>query len=202
MDQALEARMIDLLAKQDIHERLMLYCRGCDRGDAALIAQAFHHDAVANHGFVSFGGENVGEAIAEVTRNAKGGAHMIGNELIELHGDEASSESYVFNTSEHSRDGKPFLFMKCVRYIDWWERRDGVWGITYRIVVDSWTTVNPITERFPGAEHVPAGRYDRQDPIYRIGELARTKERPANDVLQDSFAAAGFNMVLGEAESA
>ena len=43
-----------LVDKQAILEVLTRYCRALDRGDAALIASAYHPDAVDDHGGKTF----------------------------------------------------------------------------------------------------------------------------------------------------
>src|SRR5262245_56513787 len=124
MDKEMEARLQKLLDQQEIHDKLMTYCRGVDRSDAALISQVYHPDAVANHGYVTFTGENAGTEITRLDA-ADSTSHMIGNLLIEVDGDEAVTEAYVLNTSENERDGQPVLFIKSHRFCDYWERRDG-----------------------------------------------------------------------------
>jgi hypothetical protein len=182
LDQRLQERLIEMLDKQEIHERLMRYCRGVDRGDAELVSQAFHPDAMADHGHVFFDGVSVGEALAGMAAkhtNASG-THFTGNELIEIDGDDAYSEVYFFAVRERERAGVAVTFTRCARYIDHWQKRDGVWGIIYRKVVDNWNRIDPVHERWPTANQFLLSAVGRGDAVYQI----RTEERrrPADAV--------------------
>ena len=50
IDSTLEARLRELLDKQEIHEVLLRYCRGVDRCDRDMIAACYHPDAIDDHG--------------------------------------------------------------------------------------------------------------------------------------------------------
>src|SRR5262245_60832968 len=85
-----------LLDKQAIREAIMRFCRGVDRGDAALITSAFHPDAKDEHsGHGTYSGENIAERTLSFVRSTEmSPVHMITNQLIELDGDKAGSETY------------------------------------------------------------------------------------------------------------
>jgi hypothetical protein len=192
----MEDRLLELLDKHEIHERLMRYCRGVDRGDAELVAQAFHPDGMADHGHVFFDGETVGEALAELARthtNATG-THFTGNELIEIDGDKAYSELYFMAIRERERDGVAITFTRSARYVDRWEKRDGAWGIVYRRVIDSWNRIDPVSERWPSADTFLKSAVGRGDAIYDV--RTAEKRRPADAVdareMARRTAAAGF----------
>ena len=88
--------------RQEIHDVVLRYCRGIDRLDFGLVRSAYHPDAVDHH--TGFDG-SVEEYLAWVeprlrARARTGGTmHILGNHLVELHGDEAVSETY--GTSVH-----------------------------------------------------------------------------------------------------
>jgi hypothetical protein len=191
-----DERLDELLDKQEIHERLMRYCRGVDRGDAELIAQAFHPDAMADHGHVFFTGDTIGEVLARMsaTHTNASGMHMTGNELIEIDGDTAVSEVYFLDFIERERDGETMLMTRGARYVDRWERRDGRWGIVHRRVVDSWNRVDPVTERWPTAAQFLVSAIGRGDAIYDAWTAPATRPDDAIDglALIDRMRAAGF----------
>ena len=67
------------------------------------------------------------------------------NIIIELDGDKAGSEAYV--TIALRRVDGDRLFESAVRgrYIDWWSRRDGRWGIDRRVYLHDIDDVREIT---------------------------------------------------------
>jgi hypothetical protein len=166
----MDSRLQELLDKQEIHDRLMLYFRGVDRGDADSISQAFHRDAVSEHGHVSFTGETVGRDLERMCLEGANpsGVHFTGNELIEVDGDEAFSEVYFFAFREEDRDGQTVLYTRCGRLIDRWERRGDAWGIVHRRVVDSWNRADPVLERLPWADHFLRSEIGSRDAVYDV----------------------------------
>ena len=179
MNQKLEARLLELLDKQAIHDRLMRYGRGIDRNDAELIEDTFWPDALLDHGHSKFRGEGVGKTFADVSTNAAHHqVHCITNLVIEIHGDEAISEAQGWYTAETERNGVSYLINRSVRYIDRWEKRDGEWRVFHRTVPENWNKLEAIVERFPNPEGIVLAQPDRSDVSYELFELARTGKRP------------------------
>lgn len=125
-----------LLDKQAIRDVLSRYCRGLDRMDKEMAYAVWHPDGTAfydgifegtGHGFIDW----VWEAHAAMERHS----HQITNVLIELDGDRASSESYVTVAlwTLPDAEGQQFELVGRGRYLDRWQRRDGVWAIEHRI---------------------------------------------------------------------
>ncbi|MDP9103937.1 MAG: nuclear transport factor 2 family protein, partial [Pseudomonadota bacterium] len=84
-----------LLDKHAIAEVLARYCRGADRADVDLIADAYHPDAIEDHGGVFLGPAT--DYVAQMAKILPGAgllSHMTTNVLIELDGDTAQVESY------------------------------------------------------------------------------------------------------------
>jgi hypothetical protein len=194
----LEARLLELLDKQEIHERLALYCRGVDRADPELISQAFHPDAMADHGHVFFTGEDIAETLMQMSkaRTSDAGVHLLGNVLIEIDGDDAYSEAYFLDYSERDRQGEVFLLSRCARYIDRWEKRSDAWRITYRRVVDSWNRIDPVLERWPGADKFLLAKGGRDDAIYDVRTAEKIRPPGAVDgrALIERMRGAGFSV--------
>ena len=157
----LEARLRNLIDKQDIYEAILRYCRGVDHRDAELIQSAYHPDAHDDHGtFV--GGidtvvvENRAERPGQETLNAM---HLVGNCLIELDGDVARAETYFVVYKRLLLDGAQRLRVRAGRYLDVFERRDGSWAIARRTVVDDWNALESLTSTPVG--HTPGALVPR-----------------------------------------
>jgi hypothetical protein len=194
-----DPRLRELLDKQEIHDRHMRYIRGVDRGDGELISQAFHPDAIADHGQFVFSGKDIGEIVPRLESQVSTGMHFLGNELIEVDGDEACVETYFLTFAEVDRDGRTYLLSRGSRYVDLWERRDGRWGITYRKIVVDWGNMEPISERWPGWDRLHFGARGQDDAVFRVKELAaeaRASLEPEGEEMIEAFAgrmaAAGF----------
>src|SRR5689334_19895226 len=96
MDQELEKRLRVLLDKDEIRDLLLRYCRGIDRGDVELVDQAYHPDAVDDHGEYLLAGKDVGAFFVNMRKGGPrfSSTHLLGNALIEVEGDRAYAESY------------------------------------------------------------------------------------------------------------
>ncbi len=153
------------LSKQALHDLSMAYARGVDRGDAALIASAFHPDATVISGIVNGPAPDFArDIVAYVTANSDYCFHSIANEWFEIDGDRAIGESYVLAMmTTGGRD-----VMTGGRYIDSFERRDGAWKFTSRAFVLDWSTDNPASGETGGmfASLTTRGSFGRGDPVY------------------------------------
>ncbi len=126
----------ELLDKQAIRDVLSRYCRGLDRMDKEMANAVWHPGGTAfydgifegtGHGFIDW----VWQAHAAMERHS----HQITNVLIEVDDDRATSESYVTVVlwTLPDEDGQQQELVGRGRYLDRWERRDGVWAIEHRI---------------------------------------------------------------------
>jgi len=186
MDETLERRLRALLDKDEIREQLMLYCRGADRRDAALISAVYHPDASVDHGLFRCRGD---EAAAQVIAHAPlAGMHMVGNLSVDLEGDVAYSESYNLVFSASAPDGRQFTYLRGSRYVDRWERRDGSWRIAFRVSVTELGRYDEVVETGPPAwPDVRGPRSESRatlfgveapdDPVYRVRDAAWRAER-------------------------
>ncbi len=160
--------MQELLDKQAIHEALMRYARGVDRGDAELICSAYHPDAVDEHGVADYTGLTVGPAIVELMASAPMSMHHITNYSITLHDDDtAGCESYFTVWQSHQVDGREATLHALGRYVDRFEKRDGEWRIAHRLVIVEHTSVLPLDASAPPSAPGRGSR-DRDDPSYGV----------------------------------
>jgi hypothetical protein len=128
-----------LLDRQAIQDVLVRYCRGADRADVALIAEAYHPDATEDHGGVYKGpAAAYVEQMAAVLPRAGLINHMTTNVQIELDGDVAHVESYILTFARMKKSGEKFDTLTLARAIDRFEKRDGAWKIAARRLVWEW----------------------------------------------------------------
>ena len=160
-----EAALDDMLAKQQIHETIMRYCRAVDRLDEELLRTVYHSDGYDNHGGFRGGAEDfIKWVIPEMRKLYKSTNHCICNELVEVKGDTAYCESYFVAYHRFDRDGKEYDMIFGGRYIDRLERREGAWKILKRNVLQDWNRIDPVGERYD----VPINSHrSREDLCYR-----------------------------------
>jgi hypothetical protein len=165
--------------RQQITDGLHLYCRALDRCDESLLRSLFHADSVHSHGAYQGSSSDFCRFAMELLHKLEKTQHLLGNIVIELAGETAYSESYFH---AHHRIAKgtpgfgPFITHRADvdediiiagRYLDRWQRREGVWKIARRIGVHDWEQWSVADERdlitLP-----PQGRSrrDLQDPVY------------------------------------
>ena len=95
--------------------------------------------------------------------------HFLGQQLVELSGDRAHSETYcVAYHRRDPRDGEEGVDLWMgLRYVDVFERRDGEWRIADRRCAFDWTRNDPIAGTWELPPPALTGRRDRNDPVYR-----------------------------------
>jgi SnoaL-like domain len=157
-----------LTDKQEIAEVVLRYCRGVDRLDFELVRSCYHDDAVDHHTGFEGDADSYIAWLTGLLPRLSGTMHLIGNQLIELDGDVARSETY--GTAHHW--GEPLTdpsmnFTSGFRYVDTLEKRDGMWGISERWAVGEWTRSIPAETVRPKEGEGPSPRRDRSDPVYR-----------------------------------
>jgi hypothetical protein len=165
-DEPMTDPMQTLADKHAITEQLYRYCRSVDRLDVPLGHSVFHEDATADYGPTSYRGSGRGaiDYICEAHLNLQAHSHQVTNVLIEVEGDRAASEAYVYASLRGAREGGPFQMEVWARYCDTWSRREGHWAIDRRNTVIDFDRMSEVT---PVHEHQWARR-DTQDPSYAV----------------------------------
>lgn len=167
-----------LLDREAIRDVLHRYCRGCDRADEAAIRSCFHPDSTHRHG--GFEGESmdfIGFAMA-IVRPLVMCKHMLSNITIAVDGDVAHSECHYFAYQRH-RDSESGIEEDCFsggRYLDRFERREGIWRISRRLGLLDFETFTAPTDR--KLWQSPASQRSGQwpmDPLYT--EFSAVAER-------------------------
>jgi len=170
-----ERRRLDALeSRAAIAEVVMRYCRAFDRCDEAMLLSCFHADATHEHGaFTGLSRDFCAMGLALV-RQLVLSHHQLGQISIELDGERAFVESYFtsyhrFGATPPPGDGQPHEDrIMGGRYVDRFERRDGVWRIAHRRGVNEWLRYEPGADRgFFDRPATERGRRDQGDPVYR-----------------------------------
>lgn len=138
-----------VIARQDIHDCVMRYARGIDRGDADLLISCYWEDAHEIHG-PAYNGPAVPylrEAAARMQANKPVMQHFIGNVHIDFESaDLAWVESYILTFARFAKKGQEYDTLTGARAHDRFERRDGEWRIARREAVFDWNSDRPSSE--------------------------------------------------------
>lgn len=196
----LERQLALLVAKEEIREVLHRYARGVDRKDVELLKSCYHPDAIDAHwSFIGPGKEFAEEILApHQLGRIPIYKHYITNVLIELDGDSAFCESsYLFTQTIHFESDRTAWLAAEGRYLDVFERRQGKWRISHRLLVaeaGSWLLPVPVADvelgdrPFPSAEQC-ASDFPR-DPVYRgfgISEILPASYRTTHDTWEPTI---------------
>jgi hypothetical protein len=153
----------ELWARKEIEECLLRYTRGIDRHDDELAMSAYHPDARDDHvTFVGSGYGLVEWAGGLHSDQFRAHSHHITNTAIELEGDQAHVETY-FIFAAVKLDGFETV-LGGGRYVDRFERREGVWGIADRACVCEWGYEGALEHLYANAVGFSQ---DRDDIVYR-----------------------------------
>lgn len=157
-------RLDEMESRTAITEVLFRYARGNDRADEAALRECFWPESTHKHGrFEGLSSEFVTYAY-RVVSNLKFAAHHISNVSIELNGDRAFTECHYFahhrrNVANSEQEEDAFFEG---RYIDFFERRNGVWKIIRRRGQSDYTSA-AIPANVPYANW-PAGQHSEKSP--------------------------------------
>lgn len=151
--------------KLEITDKIYRYCRSVDRLDIPLGHSVFHEDSHADFspGYVGTGRGWI-DYVCQEHLNFLYHSHQVTNVIIELDGERAGSEAYVY-ASLHRQDGdKVFQHEFWARYVDKWSKRSGDWAIDRRDCIVDYGVLREVTP-LPGN---PRSRRDREDPSYSV----------------------------------
>lgn len=141
-----DARLRALLDKHDCTELVYRLARAIDRCDEKLLRSLFHEDATDDHGLFHGTARDFVPWVMDVLKTMRRTQHCICNVLIEVDGDRAYGESY-FIAHHTIPDPKGDQFMVAAgRYLDRFERRNGVWKIAHRQACYDWNSSVPSTD--------------------------------------------------------
>jgi SnoaL-like domain len=136
-----------LVAKEEIRELAMLYSRGVDRKDGALLRTLYTDDATDTHGDTFDGSaENYVNFLEKAFPFMPYSGHHICHHLVSVEGDEGEGEVYAlaYHVVPDGSGGWLEDFM-CVRYIDRYRKQAGRWRFAQRVVTYDMRTRAPTT---------------------------------------------------------
>ncbi len=158
--------------REAIRECLYRYCRGVDRLDEEMVRSAYWPDVVDSH--LDFTG-NAEEFIAwsfPLMRSMDQTQHFICNILTTIHGASADGETYFFGFHRINGPNGKFDLVAGGRYVDRFERRNGEWRISNRLVVTDWFRQFPDSADWSngmlGFMIEPGGRMPNDESYQRI----------------------------------
>ena len=159
-----ETALQEMLDREAIRNVYTRYARGLDRGDAGLIATAYHEDATEDHHGEVYSGESIGQTLAShVLEGMNRTFTQITNITITLDGNKAGCEAYYMGLHLLKNGNK--RLMSAGRSLDRLEKRGGEWRFVYRNILPDMVRV------LQGDEITIAGIvYDRSpaDQSYEI----------------------------------
>ena len=135
-----------LLAKEEIRELAMLYSRGVDRKDIALLRTLYAKDATDNHGKYFNGGvDDYLRFLEKSFPHMRMSGHFICNHLVSVDGDRGEGEVYAL-AYHVVPDGKGGYVedLKAVRYIDRYRKESGRWLFASRVVTFDHESAYPV----------------------------------------------------------
>lgn len=143
MSKSLEVKVQELWNKGEITEIMYKFARSLDRVDGDLMKACYWEDAVEEHQdpiypeqFFYNGNAHTFVPIAmKGFETLKVSHHRIANPIIELDGDTARAEAYVYAYHIHEEDGVDKEGILLGRHHFIFEKRDDVWKIKHRSTI-------------------------------------------------------------------
>ncbi len=137
-----------LVAKEEIRQLALLYCRGVDRKDGALLRTLYTHDATDTHGDTFDGSaEDYVRFLEGAFPYMRYSGHHVCNHLISVDGDRGEGEVYAI--AYHiipDGSGGWLEDFGCVRYLDRYRRDDGRWRFAQRVVTYDLRSQRPFAD--------------------------------------------------------
>jgi len=156
----------DLVARAEIHDVLMRYCRAVDRGDVDLLRSVYHDGATDEHGSFHGLGADFAPRIVEIMDAVPlVGQHHITNISTHVTDETAYVESYFIAFQPYrAASGEALLAVIGGRYLDHFAYSDGRWAISARKVIVDWSREDVSGADWPGAAAFFAGGRRDADP--------------------------------------
>ncbi len=154
---------------QEIRDVIARYCRGIDRRQFDLVRSCYHSDATDDHGDFRGGVDGFIEHLRVTLAHWESTTHFLGNVLVEVDGDRARAESYAlaFHRIAARADKPERDLVGAIRYVDDFERRDGVWRIADRVCVLDWSRTDPVpASGWSAPATYVLGRPDATDVVF------------------------------------
>jgi hypothetical protein len=135
-----------LLTKQSCYDLACRYSRGLDRLDPELLRSVFFEDAFCEYGFYNGPPAAFIDFAMQALGSHTANHHMLGHALIEVEGNEAFGEVYFQAYHKSMGESGYEDLIIAGRYIDRYEKREGVWKIAYRSERNDWSRTQPTND--------------------------------------------------------
>lgn len=124
----------DLLQEREIFKQLSTLARAMDNRDWDTVKEIFTEDAVVEMGLGEISGkEQVVDFIKSFLDTCGTTQHMIGNVLIDIDGETATSKAYVCDIHLAPDNNPSESFRTLGDYHDTWLKVDSTWKIKKRV---------------------------------------------------------------------
>lgn len=176
----------DLLDKQAIQELIHGYCHAADRRDYDKMRSMYHEDATDDHGgFFQGLAMDFIEQLPDIQEPMEILHHNVTTVNIKLETSAvgavyAEGEIYVLAYHKVATEQGAMDLLIGGRYLDRYEKRDGLWKFSHRTVVADWVNVHDpsiVDLDSPLIAGSKLGRKDGDDPSYRFFKLIQRGQR-------------------------
>ena len=177
----LQNQLRELLDKELIRELVQAYCNAADRHDHAKMRSLYHEDAIDDHGAFFHGpAMDFIDKLPDIQSPMKILHHNVTTHNIKLDGHKAEGEVYVL--AFHQAEGEQGLFDVLIggRYLDKYEKRDGLWKFSHRAVLADWVNIQDQTVvnlEHPFIAGSNIGKPGLDDPSYEFFKMFRRGRR-------------------------
>lgn len=122
-----------LIAEREIARAIYRFARAMDERDWAALDSLLTEEATADLGLDLVRGRAAIVAFIRSFLDACGPTqHLIGNLVVDVDGDRATSRCYVSDMHKGQHDKAHLTFSTLGEYHDTWARRDGRWWMVHR----------------------------------------------------------------------
>ena len=175
-----------LLDKQAIYELIQAYCNAADRKDVAKMRTLYHEDAIDDHGgfFQGPAMDFIDQlpAIQEPMEILHHNTTTVNIRLEDKPGGAVYGEGEVYVLAFHKVKTEAGALDLLVggRYLDKYEKRNGVWKFAHRAVLADWVNVHDpsiVDLQHPIIEGSLLGKPGEDDPAYEFFRLFQRGER-------------------------
>lgn len=123
-----------LVDERDIYRQLIHFARAMDNRDWQAIRNITSENLISDFGMgIIEGNEKTIEFIRSFLDNCGTTQHILGNIIIDIDGDVATSQSYVSDMHLSSDEHSEKQFRTLGNYSDTWSKLNGVWIMIERI---------------------------------------------------------------------
>ena len=135
------SELADRLALRELVDR---YAQIPDDRDYALVDDVFAEDAtLVGPGFELSGRELIRQGMQAIEQYSAT-QHSMHGQVVEIHGDEASGDTWCIANHIHEKDGQPHKLDWGIRYKDRYRRDAAGWRIAHRELVLVWSQELPL----------------------------------------------------------